>query len=671
MTRDEAREAVKGRMEEYLQRKGINPRKAFSCLNPQHVDTNPSMSFDRKHNRVKCFSCGASYDVFDLIGIDYGLTESRDIFAKAYELYGIQIDGDQRRSAEEDYMGGQKQDGTGQRKEMYMYTYTHNEEPEKDLTSYFAKCKSRITETDYHRGLSLETLERHWVGYEPELKVKDFDTGEYTTWKALIIPTGKGTYTARNTDPNATKKNRYRNRPTGGRSQVFNFSTLQDAKKPVFIVEGEIDAMSIEEVGGAAIGLGSLDNIPLLLRMLEAKKPSKPLIIALDSEADAKKQETVDAKEKQLTDGLERLGISYYRLRPFAGYHDANEALLSDRTAFAEAIAGAENIEKQVEEEERQAYLDTNTSAFLQQFIDGIKDSVNTPCLSTGFAKLDSALDGGIYEGLITIGAISSLGKTSFALQVADQVAEAGSDVLIFSLEMARSELMSKSISRHTYQIAVQSGLDISKAKTARGITDGKRYVNYSREERNLIQDAIKAYGKYSSRIYIQEGVGDIGISQIRETVEKHIRFTGRRPLVIVDYLQIVAPYNERATDKQTTDRNVMELKRISRDYKIPIIAISSFNRDNYNAAVSMKAFKESGAVEYSSDVLIGLQLKGIGDKDYDELVEKKRKPRKLEMIILKNRGAQAGDTLAFSYDARFNFFAEGHDLTESGESWI
>ncbi len=59
-----------------------------------------------------------------------------------------------------------------------------------------------------------------------------------------------------------------------------------------------------------------------------------------------------------------------------------------------------------------------------------------------------------------------------------------------------------------------------------------------------------------------------------------------------------------------------MELKRISRDFKTPVIGISSFNRDNYNNAVSMQSFKESGAIEYSSDILIGLQNKGAGEKD-------------------------------------------------------
>ena len=51
---------------------------------------------------------------------------------------------------------------------------------------------------------------------------------------------------------------------------------------------------------------------------------------------------------------------------------------------------------------------------------------------------------------------------------------------------------------------------------------------------------------------------------------------------------------------------------------KSPMVVISSFNRENYSVRVSMQAFKEIGAIEYSTDVLIGLQLKGGGNKNFD-----------------------------------------------------
>jgi replicative DNA helicase len=125
--------------------------------------------------------------------------------------------------------------------------------------------------------------------------------------------------------------------------------------------------------------------------------------------------------------------------------------------------------------------------------------------------------------------------------------------------------------------------------------------------------------------------------------------------------LQILAPADPRATDKQNADRAVTELKRISRDYKTPVIAISSFNRDNYSTVANMAAFKESGAIEYSSDVLLALQLEGVGVKGSDFNVDtaKQAIPRKVELCILKNRNGQTGAKIPFEYDARFNVFRE------------
>jgi replicative DNA helicase len=657
MDREQARDIAKGKLEDYLLQRGIDTRKPFHCLNPAHTDKNPSMNFSRKINIVKCFACGAAYDVFDLIGLDYGITDTKEIFDKAYDLFGLTVDSRPRRSTpEEDFkepMKNQKQAKTGQYTATHTDVYTHK--AEEDRTAYYEECKRRIAETDYHRSLSAETLERHCIGYDPAFKTKD-SKGNFVQWRALIIPTGKGSYAARNTDPNAGPRDRYRKR---GAAQIFGYKTLQSATTPIFVVEGEIDAMSIEEVGGAAIGLGSYDNVDLLLKLLETKKPSQPLIIAFDDEAEEDKQARVAEKEKRLTDGLQRLEIPYYRLHPYGEYHDANDALTHDREAFTAAIAGAENIEKQAEEEARQAYFASSAGAHLQQFINGITESVNTEALPTGFETLDKTLDGGLYEGLYAIGAISSLGKTSLILQIADQTAQAGHDVLIFSLEMARAELMSKSISRHTLMIALERGLDRFNAKTSRGITDGKRYLNYSRTEIELINAAMEAYGAYAERIYIQEGIGDIGADQIRETVEKHIRYTGRKPLVIVDYLQILAPYSERATDKQNTDKAVLELKRISRDYKLPVIAISSFNRQGYKEAVTFESLKESGAIEYSCDVVIGLQLNGAGSKGFDPTEEKRRDPRQVELVILKNRQCKVGDKILFHYWPMFNYFED------------
>jgi replicative DNA helicase len=342
---------------------------------------------------------------------------------------------------------------------------------------------------------------------------------------------------------------------------------------------------------------------------------------------------------------------------------DANELLQADAEGLRRAVEDSEEAATVFcaaeRESEAEAYRKNSAGNYIDGFLTGIAESADTPCLPTGFDELDRALDGGLYEGLYVIGAVSSLGKTTFALQVCDQIAAKGHDALIFSLEMARYELMSKSISRLTLFLTTKTTKDTKNAKTARGITDGKRYARYSPGELELIDSAVKAYSKYAGNIFIHEGMGNIGTPEVRETVRQHIEVTSKKPVIVVDYLQLLAPYDPRYSDKQNTDKAILELKRISRDYKIPVIAISSFNRQNYNLPVTMEAFKESGAIEYSSDVLIGLQARGAGSSGFDISHEKKKDPREVELKILKNRNGPTGAVVEFSYYALFNMFVE------------
>ena len=641
MDREQAKDIVKGYLPDYLESRGCSTRKPFLCLNPEHNDRNPSMSYDRRRNKVHCFSCGADYDLLDLVGIEYGLRDPKEIFEKAYSLYGLEIDSKKRSSAAEDFGGNQNQP---RNEHTHMSIHTSGE----DLLDYYKDRHQHLVETDYmkERGISQELLDRFLIGYEPSFTE---GTGG-KTWKAIIIPTSRSTFTARNTDPEAEKKQRIRKH---GSNIVFNSRRLQEATTPIIITEGEIDALSIMTVGGEAVGLGSTANWRSLVKLVEAKRPAQPLILGLDNDQDGQKT------TEELVKELDRLQIPFYRLNLYGEHKDANEALVADREALTAAVESVKHLEEQALEAEREEYLGLNTAAHLQDFLDGIAESVNTPFIPTGFTSLDNALDGGLYEGLYILGAITSLGKTTLALQIADNIAAAGHDVLIFSLEMARSELMSKSISRHTLLEALEIYGSSANAKTARGITTGSRYAKYSKDERAVIQKAVETYGGYAEHLYIFEGIGNIGVDEIRETVRKHISFTGHTPVVLIDYVQILSPADVRATDKQNTDKAVLELKRISRDFKTPVIGISSFNRANYKEAVTMEAFKESGSLEYGSDVLLGLQLKGAGKKDFDPTKAKTKDPRELELVVLKNRNGKTGDRIEMEYHPLFNYFTE------------
>ena len=639
MNRQEATEVAKEYLESYVENitehSAKGNRKAYVCpICGSGTGRNKTGAFTITKDGLKwkCFACDKGGDTLDLIGYVEDISDYKTKIARAGELFNLDIE------APTEYQNQDTQSN--------MHTDTKTET---NYIDFYKQANKNIQATNYpeKRGLSKAILDRFKIGYVENWKHPNVSENVPTSPR-LIIPVTKTSYLARDTRENIPDYQKAYAKAKVGSSDIFNGRAfIEDLDKPIFIVEGEIDALSIMEVGGVAVGLGSTSNTRKLLEILEGKKLERPLILALDN--DSRGRQAQDELAKLLQDKK----IPYITAElTTKDVKDPNEMLVKNRETFKARV-------EEAIKDDKEKYLETSTDNYIQDFLNGIADSVNTPCISTGFPMLDEALDGGLYEGLYIVGAISSLGKTTLVTQIADQVASKGHDVLIFSLEMARSEVMAKSISRHTIMEVLQTGGDTKNAKTVRGVTAGKRYEKYSNTEIELIENAVQTYSGYAKHIYITEGVGDLGVQQIRETVEKHTRYTGNTPLVIVDYLQILAPANERATDKQNTDKAVMELKRISRDFKTPVIGISSFNRDNYNNAVSMQAFKESGAIEYSSDILIGLQLKGAGDKDFDPTEAKKKNPREIELVILKNRNGQTGAKVPFEFYPMFNYFVE------------
>lgn len=513
------------------------------------------------------------------------------------------------------------------------------------------------------------------IGYDPHFTKST--GGE--VWQALIIPTSPHTYSARNLSSKG-EGDRFRKY---GPNHLLNVEAINQHNKAVIIVEGEIDALSVIEAGGEAVGLGSASNVNSFLASAKEADPEAVFIVALDND------EAGEKKGKELLEGLKALNLTAVNVNITPQHKDANEALQADRGELiyqierAEAIAIEERENqkaalKEEQERERDAYLETSAYHGLNDFIKRIRATQKARCNPTGFHELDQLLDGGLYAGLYFIGAISSLGKTTFAIQVADNIAAKGNDVIIFSLEMDRDELLAKSISRLTFQIDHERTGAHRSAKTTRGILTGAMRNSYNDGETALVNQAIAEYSKIASRLYFHIGVGDIGSGKVREVIDRHIAITGNRPVILIDYLQILsAPNNDKyLSDKMKTDDNVLELKRISRDHGIPIIGISSFNRDNYNEPVNLASFKESGAIEYSSDVLIGLQYAGMDYQDGETETNRRKRVRELynkaqqdakdglpiqiELKILKNRNGTKG-RVGLSYIPMFNYFEDSY----------
>ena len=623
---NQVKEYLKEQLVDFLEERNINIRKNFICLNPEHLESTPSMSYDARRDKVHCFGCGADYDIFNLIGIEYGLDDFQSQFNKACELYDVEV--------EQIPTIKPKSVRTPQNKR-------ESEDVKMSTIDYYKACEAAVHQTNYFksRGLSDETIRTFSLGYDAQNQ-------------RVVIPVSREFYISRS----VSGKGFYN--PSGVKSIIFNLKALQAKNKPVFVVESTFCALSVIQCGGNCIGLNGLNNVNQLIEVIQQHQLTDlKLIVALDND-DAGRKASYDLMVK-----LKEMNIQAIIYNVSDEFKDPNELLVADASRLKANVADAEQefekyldeLKKQQEEEAQRIkaeYQATSALGHLQGFINDIA-TVNTNYIPTGFSELDRTLGGGLFEGLYFIGALSSLGKTTFTLQVADQVAKQGQDVLIISLEMARSELMAKSISRTTALI------DFRNAKTTRGITTAAYYKHYSDEERACINQAINEYATYAEHIFITESVGNTTVDEVRRLIDNHVKITGNKPLVVIDYVQILRPLDPRMSDKQAVDYNVMELKRISRDFKIPIIGISSLNRQSYKEKISMTSFKESGAIEYSSDILIGLQLKGAGDPNFDVDEAKAKDEREIELVILKNRNGKTGVKMDYIFTSKFNLFEE------------
>ena len=282
-----------------------------------------------------------------------------------------------------------------------------------------------------------------------------------------------------------------------------------------------------------------------------------------------------------------------------------------------------------------------STNEILEDYLDYIKDDTKTKKTPTYFNKLDNVLSGGLSNGLITIGAIPSLGKTTFILQVADNMAQKENNkVLFFSLEMTRYDIITKSLSRLSYQIDTQNNY------TFDDLISNSDKVDY--------KALLEAYKPIANNIYIIDNLYDI-----REIEAYILNFKNNNPkaniIVIIDYLQYIL-CKASTNDKQMIDIITKELKEISKTNNITIIAISSLNRANYSNGITMESFKESGSIEYTSDILIGLEY--TNNMGSDREYEARKNPRKISLKIIKNRYGALG-VINYDFNTMYHTFIE------------
>lgn len=299
------------------------------------------------------------------------------------------------------------------------------------------------------------------------------------------------------------------------------------------------------------------------------------------------------------------------------------------------------NVYSYVESVEEGVTLDSDLTRF-QQYQDR----------KTGYSNIDAKMS--LYPGLYVLGAISSLGKTTFCGQLADQLAGAGEHILYFSLEQTTLELVCKGLSRLMFRT------DNTTALSSMDIRRGTKS--------EALRIAREIYAAQTKNEFIVECGFDTNVENITETVRSYINTAGVKPIVILDYLQILAPMNNSQTTKDVVDYNVRALKKLQTENDLVVIVISSLNRQNYLTPIDFSSFKESGGIEYTCDVMWGLQLNIMNDELFDKETKLKAKreavkeakianPRDIELVCLKNRYGVSSYSCRFKYYARYDYF--------------
>lgn len=498
----------------------------------------------------------------------------------------------------------------------------------------------------------------------------------------VIVYPGQDYYVMRRTsiEPNAKtekgKPNKYEY-PAGLEKPVFNAGVFDE--ETAYITEGQIDAITLNLAGFPAAAC----NTPAAL--IDAIQGRKVKNIFYVADAD----ETGQDKAQKITEAVKAAGINAQAITLPA--HDVNALFLDAYNhapkgeeeeaavdALKQAIAAAKVEAAEYERQQKEAELEAITAGTVAAHLDAIRERCKNPVppISTGFPVLDGLLNGGIRAGELTVlGGESSSGKTTLAMQIIDHAAAAGYDCIVFSAEMSESDIVARSVSRESSEMRAAGIRGCAWEFSQREVQDERKFMQPGMQNAlKSLENAWKSYISYSGYITIVQNEGEnMTPTAIANYVKRYCAATGRRPFVLVDYLQYLPPDDGSVENvRANTDAAVRTLKTIAVTHALPLLVISSLSRNNYCKPLTMAAFKESGGIEYSAELLMGLQfhcvheIEGQYKKDGTpveavpptRIKAEKRKPiRDVEITILKQRGGCSSGYCRFDYDAKHNRF--------------
>ncbi|MDQ3665663.1 MAG: replicative DNA helicase [Acidobacteriota bacterium] len=248
--------------------------------------------------------------------------------------------------------------------------------------------------------------------------------------------------------------------------------------------------------------------------------------------------------------------------------------------------------------------------------------------LTTGFADLDKITSGLQRQDLIIVAARPSMGKTSFALMLAENAAiHAGAVVGIFSLEMSKEALVMRLL-------------------CSQGNIDAQRFRNgfLSRPEWAQIAKSLGILA--DSKIFLDDTAG-ISVLEMRAKTRRLAAEQKKLDLIIVDYLQLMTGSAKRFESRQQEVSQISrELKALAKEMNVPVVALSQLSRapeSRSDHRPQLADLRESGALEQDADVVAFIYR----EEQYKTPEEKNNLPEDqknvAELIVAKQRNGPTG----------------------------
>jgi replicative DNA helicase len=261
----------------------------------------------------------------------------------------------------------------------------------------------------------------------------------------------------------------------------------------------------------------------------------------------------------------------------------------------------------------------------------------------TGFEVIDKVMNGGLTAGVHTIIAQPGVGKSTFTLNLAINVAKNGIPVLFFSFEMPTLDLVTKSYSRMSSQLA----------KGGEGFT----FDDFRTERKwNPVETKLRLQTSNWIETQLTQKFGFINCKEkpvtanmIAQTIEHFIQTKGQVPFVIVDYLQLIGMDRNYASQKDNLERAISIFTGLADKYGFPLITISAIAKQNADS-LSLFAGSETGRIAYSSVSVIGLsESNDKNDAAHTTVILK----------IFKNRYGQKHSDIRLCFDGQYSRFFE------------